>query len=300
MTSPRVALTLTLVRRVLIVVLMVVILVRPGWGEARTSVEESDLDVLVVVDHTRSMDALDGPGGESRLSLAVHDLTTLAHDLPGVRFAGITFGGDVVRLELPYTTDTSAFDAFAQTIEPEGPFDGVGSRIDSPIDVMRSTLDDDVEQHPDRRRLVVLVSDGENTASGEQASFAPLADDIDGGVVLGYGTTKGGRMRIDDDRPGEGYMTDQDGGDAVSHADPDNLRTVASQLGVAFRQRTRVDDGALADLAGSFRSTPATSGGRTHHKREITWVFGIVLLPLLLWELWPHRRTVREVRSLLR
>ena len=293
-------LALTVVRRVLIVVVMVLILVRPGWGEAKATLEHSDLDVLVVVDRTRSMDALDGPGGKPRLDLAVHDLTTLAHDLPGARFAAITFGGEVVRLQLPFTSDTSAFDAWAETIAPEGPYDGAGSRIDSPIEAMRSTLSDDVEQYPDHRRLVVFVSDGENTASGTQASFGSVKEYVDGGIVLGYGTEQGGRMRIDDDHPGEGYMTDQDGGDAVSHADPGNLRTVAGQLGVDVRQRTRQDDAGLAEVAAAFHATPATSGGSSRHKREVTWVFGIALVPLLLWELWPHRRTAREVRGLLR
>ena len=297
--SPSLSLVLSVVRRVLIVVVMVLILVRPGWGEATTTLQESNLDVLVVVDRTRSMDALDGPDGKPRLDLAIHDLTTLAHDLPGARFAAITFGGRVVRQQLPFTTDTSAFDAWAETIKPEGPFDGAGSRIDSPIDEMHSALSDDLDQYPDHRRLVVFVSDGENTASGTQESFSPLKEYVDGGVVLGYGTAAGGRMRIDDDHPADGFMTDDDGGIAVSRADFDNLRTVAGQLGIEARQRGEQDDGAIAALASSFKSTPATSGGSTRHKREITWVFGIVLVPLLLWELWPHRRTVREVRGLL-
>lgn len=298
--GPGASLALTVVRRVLIVVVMAVILVRPGWGEARATLKESDLDVLVVVDRTRSMDALDGPDGKPRLDLAVHDVQVLARQLPGARFGAITFGGRVVRLQLPFTTDTSALDAWAQTIEPEGPFDGAGSRIDSPIETMRSTLSDDRDQYPDRRRIVVFVSDGENTAPGAQDSFAPLKEYLDGGVVLGYGTTAGGRMRIDDERPGEGFMTDPEGGDAISHADPDNLADVAQQLGVDVRMRAQQDDDGLADVARSFKSVPATSGGSSHHQREITWLFGILLVPLLIWELWPHRRTVREVRGLLR
>ncbi|MEP9382650.1 VWA domain-containing protein [Nocardioides sp. KR10-350] len=299
--NPALRQVLTVVRRVLIVAVMVVILVRPGWGEAKTVLHRTDLDVLVVVDRTRSMDALDGPGGKPRLSLAIDDLVTLADDLPGARFAGITFGGDVVRLELPYTTDTAAFSAFAQTIKPEGPFDGVGSRIDSPLEQMQTVLADDVDQHPDRRRIVVFVSDGENTAGGDQASFEPLKKYVDGGVVLGYGTEQGGKMLIDDERPGQGYMTDPDSArDAVSRIDTGNLRSVASQLDISFQHRTERDDASLAEAARSFRAAPARSGGTGHHEREITWVFGIVLVPLLIWELLPHRRRIREVKGLLR
>lgn len=289
------------VRRVLIAVLMVLILVRPGWGEVAVRAQGTDLDVLVVVDRTTSMDARDGPGGGPRLDLVRQDLKALAADLPGARFAAMTFGGQVVRLELPYTTDTTAFDAMVDTIQAEGPYDGVGSRLDAPYDDMKKVLSDDADQHGDRRRVVVLASDGENTAPGTQRSFAPLAHYVGGGAVLGYGTEAGGKMPLDGHDPRTGYIFDETtGDDAVSRIDVDNLQKVAGELGVGFLHRTTPSAGTVADLARSFKAARTDSGSGAHHKREITWTLGLALLPLLLWELYGHRRTARAVRRMMR
>lgn len=293
--------TIAVVRRVAIVVVMVVILVRPSWGETAVKVKEGDLDVLVVIDRTRSMIAEDGPGGAPRLALVKKDLRELAADLPGSRFSAITFGGEVVRDELPFTTDATAFDALVDTLRVEGPFDGVGSMIDAPLPTAEDVLHDDLDEYPDRRRIVVLLSDGENTADGSQDSFSPLRSYFDGGAVLGYGTTQGGKMLVDTADPSQGYMTDPSTSqDAVSHIDVGNLEKVAGQLGVGFVHRTAEDPAEIARIARSFRSAQVDTEHTARAKPEKTWVFGFVLLPLLLWELWPHRRSAREVRGMLR
>lgn len=293
--------SLTVVRRLTIGIVMILIVMRPGWGAIAVHTQQTDLDVLVVVDRTRSMDARDGPGGEPRLALVRQDLTSLAARLPGARFAAVTFGGKVVRQELPYTTDTSAFDALVETIKPEGPYDGVGSRLDAPLDLMTNVLADDSDQHPERRRVVVLVSDGENTAPGTQRSFASAGAYVDGGAVLGYGTEAGGKMLLDDARPQEGYIVDStNGDDALSRIDTGNLQRVAAELGTSFVRRQAPDPGRIDRLAASFKATPASSKHVEQHQREITWILGLVLLPLLVWELSGHRRTSREVRRMLR
>lgn len=299
--SPTLRHTIALCRRLAIVLVMIVILVRPSWGEAKVSAKEADLDVLVVVDRTRSMIAEDGPGGTPRLDLVKKDLDALSDDLPGARFAAITFGGEVVREELPFTTDAAALASFADSLHVEGPYDGAGSMVDAPLDKTEEVLEGDLQAHPDRKRAIVFLSDGENTAQGSQRSFSPLRSYADTGVVLGYGTTQGGKMLLDQEDPEQGYMTDpKTYDDAVSRIDPTNLQKVADELGVAFVHRTADDPAALARIADSFQAAQIDSHHTARAKEEKTWVFGFVLLPLLLWELWSHRRTAREVRGMLR
>jgi len=299
--NPTIRLTLAVVRRVAILAVMIVILVRPSWGEAKVTTKQADLDVLVVVDRTRSMIAQDGPGGTPRLDLVKKDLKTLGNDLPGARFGAITFGGRVVREELPFTTDAAALDSFADSLHVEGPFDGVGSMIDTPLDKTEEVLKEDLQAHPDRKRILVFVSDGENTVQGNQRSFAPLRPYLDSGVVLGYGTSQGGKMLVDEEDPSQGYMTDPETyDDAVSRIDTGNLRSAASQLGVEFVHRTAQDPATLAQIADSFQSAQIDSHDTARAKQEKTWIFGFLLLPLLLWELGTHRRVAREVRGMLR
>ena len=277
--------TLLLVaRRVGIVVLLLVIFLQPGFGSRAVPTETADIEVLVVVDRTRSMAALDYQDGP-RIDGVQQDLTALTDELPGARFALLTFGTDVT-LELPFTSDTSAFRTGVETMRLEGPFDGSGSLVDRPLDAMRDILERAEEEHPERRRVVVFVSDGENTADGEQSSFEELDELVDGGVVLGYGTEDGARMpEADDLSTDDGFVYDQETGqDAISRIDEDNLRGVADELGIDYEHRTA--PGGIPAIAEDFEASYAfddRDGAPAKH--DLTWVFGLLLLALVLLEL---------------
>lgn len=297
--STRVA--LILLRRLAIVVALVLVLVQPGFGQVKVPTQVADLQVLVVVDRTRSMAAKDYDGDQPRIDGVRQDLKALAHDLPGARFALMTFGYDT-RLELPFSDDENAFDAGVDTLTLEQPTAGIGSSVDRPKEDMIQVLRDARAQHPDRRDVVVFVSDGENTSRVPPTSMAEVGKYVEGGVVLGYGTTRGGPMPVADDLgDSAGLITDPSTGQtAISHEDPHVLRTLAQQLGVGFVQRDHPGD--LSDVARSFKASyvaaPSSENALAAH--DLTWVAGLVLLGLVLLELrdgwralWTTRRALR-------
>ena len=291
---------LTVVRRVLIVLLTVTVLVRPSWGAAPSQMRTADLDVLVVVDRTRSMVAEDGPGGVARIAQLKKDLKALSTALPSVRFGAITFGGEVVRTEMPFTYDTTAFDAWVDGLYAERAFDGSGSTVDAPREDVIEALDRDRERYPDRRRIVVFASDGENTRDGvDQQSFSEVDDLSAGGMVLGYGTEQGGRMPWDDERPQDGYLKDSEGEDARSRIDLANLRDLASQMGLKNLHRTSKDPAEIATEASTWDSKMLTEKTSAGGEVSRAWIFGFPLLTLLLWELWGHRRRGHEAEEVL-
>lgn len=275
---------LTAARRVGIVVAFVLVLLQPGFGERAAPTQVADLQVLVVVDRTRSMAALDHQGGP-RVHGVQRDLTDLAAALPGARLALLTHGREAT-LELPFTSDTATFTTAVETMRIEGIFDGAGSMVDRPLDAMAEVLERAREQHPDRRRMVVFVSDGENTADGaDQASFEQLADLVDGGVVLGYGTADGARMpEADDLSEDEGYVYDfETNDDAISRIDEENLQRVADEMGIDYVHRT--GPGGMAAIADGFEASYSLDGEGRTAQNDLTWVFGLVLLGLVLLEL---------------
>lgn len=294
---------LLLARRIGIVVALVLILLQPGLGTRAAPSQLSDIEVLVVVDRTRSMAALDYQDGP-RIYGAQRDLTELADALPGARFALLTYGAEV-ELELPFTSDATTFGTGIETLRLEGPFDGNGSQADRPLEAMREILERADEQHPDRRRIVVYVGDGENTAeSGEQASFDEIEDLVDGGIVLGYGTEEGAKMPEADDLSTEdGYIYDQDTReDAISRIDEDNLRAIADELGIDYAHRT--EPGGMGRIADEFEATYAVDEGEdAPAEHDLTWLFGLVLLGLVLIELrswwralWTSHTTLTPAR----
>ncbi len=286
-------------RRVAIVLAFVAVLLRPGLGERDAPTQVADIEVLVVVDRTRSMAALDYQGGEPRIIGAQGDLVALSEALPGARFGVITFGSEA-RVELPFTTDATTYRTAIETLRLEGEYAGSGSRADTPLDAMTEVLERSADQYPDRRHFVVFVGDGENTADGEQASFEELGDLVDGGVVLGYGTEEGARMPSADDlSTGEGYVYDFDAAqDAISHADPANLQEVADQMGTTYAARTA--PGGMDDVAADFEAQYAADADEDlPAKHDLTWVAGLVLLALLLLELRAGWRDVWTSRATL-
>ncbi|UMG93449.1 hypothetical protein [Nocardioides sp. TF02-7] len=134
--------------------------------------------------------------------------------------------------------------------------------------------------------MVVFVSDGENTADGaDQASFEQLADLVDGGVVLGYGTADGARMpEADDLSEDEGYVYDfETNDDAISRIDEENLQRVADEMGIDYVHRT--GPGGMAAIADGFEASYSLDGEGRTAQNDLTWVFGLVLLGLVLLEL---------------
>ena len=79
--------------------------------------------------------------------------------------------------------------------------------------------------------VLFYISDGEITDGSKLMSFKELEPLIDAGAVLGYGTTKGGKMK---DTYG-GYMYDNETNDkAVSKIDENNLKQIANDMDIDY------------------------------------------------------------------
>ncbi|KRB76846.1 hypothetical protein ASE01_08715 [Nocardioides sp. Root190] len=285
--SPTRSWTLLVARRIGIAVAFVIVLLRPGIGQADVATQLADVDVLVVLDRTRSMAALDHDGRQPRITGVQADLDELSAELPGARFALLTFGAEA-RLTLPFTTDVAAFGTAVETIDLERPNEGDGSSATRAVTEAVAVLERAAEQRPERRRIIVVVGDGEDTTSADgDQSFSEVADLVVGGAVLGYGTTEGASMPASDDLDDDlGYVEDPDtGGTAVSRADPDNLEEIADQLDVRFLQRSA--PGGIDEVVDSFGTSyvDGERGAGRPAAHELTWLFGLVLLGLVLLEL---------------
>lgn len=270
-------------RRVAIVVLLALIVIRPAFGTTEVATKQTDLAVLLVVDRTTSMDALDVDGGP-RFDRVRADLEALVDFLPEARFAVVSFASSA-RLELPFTSDAAIVKRAIEGLDLEDPVEAQGSRLDAPLERVLSVLQAAQAAAPDRRTVLVLASDGENTAPAVQASYQPVFDYVDDGAVLGYGTAAGGRMTVD---PGgdvtAGYLQDRSTGrDAVSRLDAANLAAVADQLGVPYVHRDRVDG--IEAVAARIDAGGTVAGTEVAADRELTWLFAGLLLGLAVLEL---------------
>lgn len=285
-------------RRGLMVLLLAAIALGPGIGKEPVPTKTAELEVVVVLDRTTSMSALDWARDRSRLAGARADLKELVVALPTGRFTLVTFGRRT-GVTLPSTKDETVIADTVELVGREEAFSGVGSRLDRPLNLLTGLLRQMRHRNPERARVVVLMSDGENTDSGMQESFKPLSVlAVDGAAVLGYGTKRGARMPLDEGRPGAGWISDATTGeDAISRIDKANLRRVAHELDADFLHRTR--PGGLEELAASWTDRfrePTQDGAEAPRALQLYWMLALALLALVLVDLRRHWQRLLQAR----
>ena len=282
------------VRRAVLLAALLALLVRPGDRDAVVVGERPELDVLVVLDRTTSMSALDDPSG-SRLAAAQADLVALAGRLGPARFTVVTVGRDP-ELVLPATTDLAAFQDVVDQVTVEAPEVGSGSSIGRAVPLARQLMKNVQGGRP---RVLVYAGDGEDTGPVEASSWGSVQPLVAAAVMLGYGTSSGGVMPLETGgASGTGgkltFVPDLTGKPAVSRADPAALELAADQLGGIHVQGVGllglqqvvdvVRESAYDDLA---PGVPA---------RQLAWVWALLLLACALPELRSAWSAWLEVR----
>lgn len=295
-------------RRLGIALAIVAIAIGPSTTAMTASTIQSNAEIFFVVDRTGSMAAEDyGPDGAPRLDGVRHDIDEIVAAFPGARYSIIGWDSQATR-QLPLTTDARAVRSWTDTLRQEITSFSTGSQVDRPLVALAEALTGAAERTPSNVRLVYFLSDGENTDGEESSadatlqSFAPLAPLVDGGAVLGYGTSEGGRMRVWDgvtptaDAP---YITDPTQGDAeaISRLDEVTLRTIADELGIGYTHRVAPDD--VADFTSGVDVQEIAADGRREHVvyTPIVWPFATIALLLLAWEAFAIARAFPLARS---
>lgn len=287
------------VRHLAMVAVAVVLVLRPGeTSAAERRTQLLDVDVVFAVDVTTSMAAEDYDGDEPRFRGVRADVDDLLDEAHGARFSLVTFGADAI-VELPFTTDATAVSTVVDTLRAEPYLVAAGSQIERPVELLESVLESAEDADPDRARVLVLLTDGEEVGeSGGSGlgSYGDLADLVDTAVVLGYGTEDGGRMRegrADAEREGD-YVRDSRGDIAISRIDEANLSDIADDLGGEYLHRTR--PGGLSGLIDPGAVDLDVAEDTATARTDIVWLPGIGLGLLVLWELWALTLAGRETR----
>ncbi len=162
-------------RRALKGVLLVVALVcaflalaRPQWGRGTKLVPATNLDVVIVLDYSKSMYARDV--APSRIARAKAEIAKLVRELPGARFGAVAFAGEP--MSFPLTSDSAAIAQFFRQLEPNDMPVG-GTAIGRALERAREVLARDPKSK-DHVRVIVLVTDGEDL-EGDPVSVARQA-----------------------------------------------------------------------------------------------------------------------------
>lgn len=274
------------VGRVVVALGLVLVSLRPSGEQEVERPEQHDLDMVVMLDRTASMGALDHRGG-SRMEGAAEDLVEVVAGAAGAHVTVIVFD-DTARVLVPATTDVNSVVTTLRTVGWRPWANATGSDISIGTELAREILAKVSEERPSSRRMLLYAGDGEQTQESQRSSFAPVAGLADEAWVLGYGTEAGGVMPV---APGETALVKLDGEPVRSTLDPRNLQAVADELGGTY-----VDRAASGPLPDAARAGPASVRevvpGAEHY-----WVVALALVPVLLVLLVLAVRRWRDVQE---
>jgi Ca-activated chloride channel family protein len=150
---------------VLAMLLAFVALARPQFGSGTKLIPATNLDVVIVLDYSKSMYARDV--APSRIARAKAEVARLIRDLPGARFGAVAFAGEP--MSFPLTSDGAAIAQFFRQLDPNDMPVG-GTATARALEAAREVFARDPKAK-DHVRVIVLVTDGEDL-EGDPVSVA--------------------------------------------------------------------------------------------------------------------------------
>lgn len=200
-------------------------MLQPVWGETTREVEQKGVDILVCLDVSQSMLARDL--APSRLARARREIAALAERAAGDRLGLVVFAGEA-RLAVPLTRDRESFRELVRLADPLSVERG-GTDLGAALATALEALQGQTGEH----EVVVLLTDGEDH---EGRGLRVARDCRQRNVTVhgvGFGSALGAKIPIAGE-DGEVFLRDGSGADVVSKMDAATLRRIAEVTGGDF------------------------------------------------------------------
>ncbi len=266
--------------------LLIFALARPQWGETRRTVTQKGVQVMVVLDTSKSM--LAGDIKPDRLTRAKMDISELMNRLNGDEVGLTVFSGASFTL-FPLTSDYNTARSFLDIAQP-----GIVSRPGTAIGDSIRTAMLGFDENRTSQKVIVLMTDGED----DQAAMDEAARDAaKAGVMIypvGFGSSTGDVIpEFDEQGQLIGVKKDRSGQTVVSALNEKALRNIASITGGQYYSATAVGS-ELDALAGDLNRLQ--KGDIHQHEsvkrhEQFMWFLGVALLLLAAAELIPDRKS---------
>lgn len=260
--------------------LLALALVAPRLGERTETTTASGIDLVVLVDASRSMDARDVPPSRLRRARRIAE-DVIARLAPGDRAALAAFADRGVLLT-PLTPDTAALLELTAALDAD-----LFRRRESRLGEGLAATVGAFEAESPRPRVVLLLADGEEPSGTDSLADTAraLAEQRVRVVAVALGSTEGALVP-----DGDVALRDAAGREVVSRANPARLRRLAKATDGALLATDRFGavepEAAVAELR---RDAGAAPGQRIERRVPATRVapFAALALVLLLAEAWP-------------
>ena len=266
------------------VALIMIALARPQWGSEIEIVEQRGVQLMVVLDISRSMLSQDvKPTRLDRAKLEISDLISrLKGDTVGiVLFSGASF------IQFPLTADYATALTYLKNASPNA-ISRPGTVIGEAIGTAMGGFND----HRVSQKIIIIMTDGENH-EGDPVEAARQAFEA-GAVVytVGFGSPEGSRVEVYDDQGNViGYRQDAEGRPILSRLDEAALERIAEAGGGRyFRADDPVGLSNLLDEIESFQEEAVKSELSEKKVERFQMFLMLAALALFLAEILTDRR----------
>ena len=255
---------------------------QPQYGRGTRIIPATNLDVIVVLDFSKSMHARDVK--PSRTARAKTEVAQLIADLPGARFAAVAFAGEP--MAFPMTSDGGAVAQFFRQLSPNDMPVG-GTAIARALESARDLFSRDPLSRS-HKKVIVLVTDGEDL-EGDPVTVAEAAaqDAVTVHVVQIGGRTPEPLPEVNEAGEITGWRTDPEGKPIttqLSAAGEAQLGNIAQVTGGNVA-RSEAGSTGLRTIAAALRKMMTgelSERVETVYADVYLWPLGLALLLLLL------------------
>jgi len=193
---------------------------RPQWGRKLETITHRGIDIMIALDVSESMRAVDVP--PSRMQKARQEVGLFLDQLRGDRVGLVAFAGSAFTY-CPLTVDYSAVKMFLASLEPGVIADG-GTDLSAAI---KETMDVFTRNHSTASKVLVVFSDGEHH---ENDPIPIVREAVERGIkvfTVGVGHMGKAGARIPVEGKADTYKHDRFGNLVITKLDEETLKKVA-------------------------------------------------------------------------
>ena len=205
-------------------VFLIFTLAQPYFGTKKETIIGKNLELVLCLDISNSMNTRDMFGNNSRLEVAKRSMNQFINQLSGERI-GVAIFAENAYVQLPITNDYGTAKMFINEIQTNMVSDQ-GTNIKGALETARSMFS------PDKTaKSVLLITDGENHLENPEPIIEELKNDKIALNVIGIGSENGGLVPEDANRPELGTKSDENGNPVVSKLNVQMIKNIANQAG---------------------------------------------------------------------
>ncbi|MCO6357411.1 vWA domain-containing protein [Roseivirga pacifica] len=205
------------------IILMIIALLGPSFGETTKEVKSEGKDIFIAVDLSQSMNAFDI--APTRLEKVKFELSKIVEAFSSDRIGLIIFSSEAF-VQCPLTYDQSALNLFISTLNTSL-VPNAGTDFGAPLNIALEKMEQtEAPVTQQKAQIILMVSDGEDFGDETDESAKKVVKSGIQLFTLGVGTEAGSKIR-----QARGFKRDREGNEVVTKLNSKSLRKLAVDTG---------------------------------------------------------------------